>query len=505
MIGPRILLPFLLTTLTAGEPPLPPAPVRLVILDPGRFDQALTGTYRAVLRGAPPEGDPVMAAWRKERIGSKLEDQWQRFTQDFSLDWDTLMKLQPTSLGLALLDVAQLEAVLVIETPLAKLPLPLPTGQARSHAGVAYSLVTAGAADGSEDVDRRMGLAWARTSGRLLLATSERALKLAIEAGLKPQSMGPLPGLVSLELDLKTLREDRYFKREFPFAAGPETGIVKAALRQEDGQFVEVREGSTESRGGVYRFQAPGATLAGWEPVGTEFWTAFRRGLLEPLPSLTDKPVPALTALPAAGEVPGENRYTVDFTRPKVVLSSTPWEAGDLAPWADLLKRNPVPHWGFWVETSGVRRMVFPWPAEQDGAFAEHCRATAARRAGKASLVTVGDAREIRIGPDWPVLALRRTGACLWVGPNAAALAKVPAPTLEADLVRWAQLDLKAVRAEAPRWERVEGPARPEQVRPLSDRLLGLLGWMPRTTGLQVERRRTATGWTERVVFQSQR
>ncbi len=67
--------------------------------------------------------------------------------------------------------------------------------------------------------------------------------------------------------------------------------------------------------------------------------------------------------------------------------------------------------------------------------------------------------------------------------------------------MRWARLDLDAARQQGERWMRVEGPASPEQVRPLSDRVLGLLGWMPETHSLSVERRRTQGGWSERVVF----
>ena len=80
----------------------------------------------------------------------------------------------------------------------------------------------------------------------------------------------------------------------------------------------------------------------------------------------------------------------------------------------------------------------------------------------------------------------------------------MPTPRLGGDLIRWAQVDLGAVRGEAKRWAQVEGPARPEQVRPLSDRVLGLLGWMPATTSIAVERRKTATGWTEKITFGSQ-
>jgi hypothetical protein len=67
--------------------------------------------------------------------------------------------------------------------------------------------------------------------------------------------------------------------------------------------------------------------------------------------------------------------------------------------------------------------------------------------------------------------------------------------------VRWARLDLRAVRAQGDRWARAEGPAAPERVRPFSDRILGLLGWMPSTNTLALERRQTATGWSERLAF----
>jgi hypothetical protein len=68
-------------------------------------------------------------------------------------------------------------------------------------------------------------------------------------------------------------------------------------------------------------------------------------------------------------------------------------------------------------------------------------------------------------------------------------------------LIRWAKVSLGAVRAESGRWAKAEGPPQPETIRPLSDRVLGLLGWMPNITGLEVERRKTSNGWTERVVF----
>jgi hypothetical protein len=98
-------------------------------------------------------------------------------------------------------------------------------------------------------------------------------------------------------------------------------------------------------------------------------------------------------------------------------------------------------------------------------------------------------------------LALKRTGAYVWLASSARALAGVPTPQDTTDIVRWARLDLDVARQQGERWARVEGPASPEQVRPLADRVLGLLGWMPETHSLSVERQRTPRGWSERVVF----
>ena len=70
--------------------------------------------------------------------------------------------------------------------------------------------------------------------------------------------------------------------------------------------------------------------------------------------------------------------------------------------------------------------------------------------------------------------------------------------------MRWARVDLGAARAEAERWGRVEGPAAPERVRAFSDRVLGLLGWMPSVRAISVERRQGEAGWTERVTFETQ-
>ncbi|MBK8724929.1 MAG: hypothetical protein IPL96_02445 [Holophagaceae bacterium] len=495
------------SVLRAGDTPLPlpDAPVRVVIPDAAAFDAALQGSYRAFLTGGASNEDRAVAAFRKTQVGSKLEDQWGRLSADLPWTWEEIRKLKPTAVGLALLEAGHLEAVLVIETPLAQLPVTLPGGTKKTHGGAAYSLVAPGAGDKSKDPDRRAGFAWARVGGRLFLATSERALMLALDEQQAGRGLAaPLPGLISMELNLDALRQDRYFQREFLWPAGPETGRLRAALREEGGHLVEVREGVTEPRGGVFTFAFPGAAAAGWESDGAGFWPAFRRALLEPIPVLLDKPVPALSSLPATAAQGGEDRYLVNFTRPRVAPGAPAFEEGDLAAWKALLARQAIPSWGFLVTKDGVRRMAFPWPEALDAEFLELCRATVARRGGRATVVKTAEGMEIRVGPALPALALRRAGGLLWVAPSAQDLKDAPQPQADAALVRWGRVDLAAAHAEARRWAKVEGPANPETVRPLSDRILGLLGWMPKTTGLSVERRKTDTGWRERVVFESE-
>jgi hypothetical protein len=492
------LFVLLASGLLAQTPlPLPQAPVRILIPDAAAFDAELSGGFRTFLTGTAPS-EPVTAAWRKSRVGSKLENQWRLLGRDLPWSWVQIAQLRPRSVGLALLQVGQLEAVLVVDTPLAKLPIPLPKGAARSHQGVGYTLVTRGAGDGG-DPDRRLGLAWARMGSRLILATSERSMVLAIQAAQAGTGLTPgLPGLAAMELDLDALRRDRYFRREFPFPQGPETGLVRATLRREQGRMVEIRTGTGESRPGVYRFDPAGCAAAGWEG-GQGFWTAFRSGLLEPVPAPEDLPVPALGPLPDT--VPAPEGYAVDFTRARPRAGARPGEAADLEPWRELLARQPVTSWGYCITGDGARRIVFPWPEALDPAFLERCLATARRRAGAATVVRVDGAQEIRVGPGLPVLALRRAGPLLWAAASAKDLQRLPEPRPEPDLVRWGRVELGAVRAEAGRWARVEGPERPETVRPLSDQVLGLLGWMPSVTSLTLERRRTAQGWEERLRF----
>ena len=218
-----LVFPYVASGAETGLP-LPPAPVHIVIPHVAAFDAALTGAYRRALLGQPEDGDPLVAAWRRSPVGSKLEAQWTLLSGDLPWTWEQVLATKPRALGLALLSPGSLEAVLVLETPLATLPVPLPRGAAKTHAGVAYALVSRGAGDGASG-DRRPGLAWARHGARLFLATSERALELALDEDLAGRGMGPvLPGLVALDLDLPALRGDPYFRREFPWAPGPENG-----------------------------------------------------------------------------------------------------------------------------------------------------------------------------------------------------------------------------------------------------------------------------------------
>jgi len=487
-------------SLAAQAPlPLPDAPLRMVIPDVAAFDAALTGDFRRFLTGKPRDGEPVTAAFRQSRVGSKLEDQWLRLSKDLPWTWAEILKLKPKAIGIAILQVGHLEAVVVVDTPLAQLPLTLPKGTPRTEGGAAYTLTTRGAGDASPDKDRRMGLAWARLGSRLILATSERAMKLTLREAQAGHGLeAPLAGLVSMELDLDVLRKDRYFHREFLFPDGPEAGRVRAALRREGGHLVEVRSGTGDGRGGVFTFKATGGAM-GWEPDGTGFWTAFRRGLLEPVPAPSELPVTALQPLPETGAQ--GDRYAVDLTKPLFAPGEIKGEEGDLGPWKALLARTPVTSWGFWVTPDGVRRIALPWPEARDAEFLECCRATLERRAGRATVVREGSSQEIRVGPGLPSLALRRIGPILWLAPSAHDLQGAPAAQADPGLLRWAKVDLDTVRAEKARWAKVEGPPRPEQVRPLSDQVLGLLGWIPGTRSLDVERRRTAEGWEERVVF----
>jgi hypothetical protein len=489
-------------TATAGDRvlPLPDAPVRLVIPDAVAFDAALTGSFRAAATGQLDASDPLLAAWRLSAVGSKLEAEWSKLSQDLPWTWAEIRRLQPRAVGVALLSVGALEAVVVVDTPLAALPLTLPAGTAKTHAEIPYSLVAPGAGDPKGGDERRAGLAWARHQGRLLLATSERALLLALDESLAGHGVSAfLPGIASLELDLDRLRKDRYFAREFVFGTSDE-GRVRAALRLEEGRVVEVREGRGPRAAAALAFDAR-TPFSGWEPDGGGFARALRAGLLEPAPALLERPQPPLTPLPAsAGEE--TDRYLVRLDR-LAVDAQAPWEEGDLAPWRGIAESRPSPGWGWAADGAGGRAIVFAWPAAQQARLERACRETLTRRSGPLTEARSGDLVELRAGPGLPALAIRREGDYVWIGTSAHALGGLAALRPAGDLVRWARIDLAAVRAEGARWGRAEGPAAPERVRPFSDRVLGLLGWMPAVRALSVERRQGEAGWSERIVFET--
>ncbi len=491
------------TVASAAEPglPLPDAPLRLVIPDAVAFDAALGGSFRAAATGETFADDPLLAAWRQSPVGSKLEAEWSKLSPDLPWTWTQIRALQPRSLGLALLSVGSLEAVLVVDTPLATLPLSLPAGRSKTHAGVAYAVVAPGTGDVGGSDQRRAGLAWARHQGRLFLATSERALLLALDEALAGHGVPAfLPGLASLELDLDRLRKDRYFVREFAWGVAGDEGRLHAALRLEAGRMVEVREGRGARPAPAMVFDKE-AAAAGWEPDADGFAAALRSGLLEPLPTLADRPVPPLAPLPATA-APANDRYLVRLDRPAVQAGAS-WEEGDLAAWREIVARRPAPGWGFRVDRTGGRAIVFEWPQPLEPMLERACRETLARRGGRVGDAREGDTLELRMGPGLPALALRRSGDFVWIGSSAAAVAGLVAPQPAGDLVRWTRVDLGWARGESGRWGRVEGPAAPERVRPFSDRVLGLLGWLPSVTAISVERRQGEGGWTERMVFET--
>ena len=194
------------------------------------------------------------------------------------------------------------------------------------------------------------------------------------------------------------------------------------------------------------------------------------------------------------------DRYLVDLGKAAGSPEAT-WDEGDLAPLRSLLAKTSDDGWGFALRENGGRALALRWPAREHSALESALCKTLERRAGPTSVAPAGEVRELRVGPGLVALALRRVGDFVWIGSSASALSGLGEPRPAAPTVRWARVDLEAVRGERDRWARAEGPAAPERVRPFSDRVLGLLGWIPGTRTIAVERRRTDTGWSERVVF----
>ena len=489
--------------LGAAEPllPLPEAPVVLVSADPSAFDRALSGELRKALTGSLGAEEPVSKGLRQTRVGVKLDEQWALLAADLPLSWSEISAMKPTALGLALLSAGDLEAVLAVRTPLAQLPVTLPAGEARSRNGVAYAFVSRGAGD-ERTLDRRMGLAWARVDGTLLLATSERALLLALDRAAARQGYTSfLPGLVSARLDLASLRKDRYFRREFLFAEGlegTESGVLLCALREENGRLVEVREGQAPQAPAAPSWSVEGRRVAsaGWETGAKRFPSALRRGLLEPVPVPAERPVGSLAPLPDPNAAQGE-RYLVDLTRP--VPAAGDGDPAELPRWAAFLEGLKLEGWGWEVGADGSRRLLAKIPPARQAELVELAKSTLTRRTGAAT----ASAESLTVGPDLPGLAWARRGEWLWLASSAGQLADVPTPAASAGLVRWSRLDLDAVRAEKGPWRDAEGAAYEGRVRPFSDRILGLLGWAPKTTSVSVERRQEGDRFRERVVFAS--
>ena len=480
----------------AAEPllPLPEAPVVLVSSDPAALDRVLAGGLRAALSGKAGADDPVLKGLRQTRVGAKLDEQWALFAADLPLSWTEIAAMKPTALGLALLSAGHLEAVLAVRTPLAQLPVALPAGEARSRGGVSYAVVSRGAGD-ERTLDRRIGLAWARVDGTLLLATSERALLLALDRAAAQQGYAAfLPGLLSARLDLAALRSDRYFRREFLFAEGlegSESGVLLCAL-------LEVREGEAAAAPAAARWSLDGRRVAaaGWETSGRRFPSALRRGLLEPVPSPATRPGLALKPLPDPNAAQGE-RYLVDLTKP--IPASGEGDTAELPRWAAFLDGLPIGGWGWEAGADGSRRLLLKVPPAKEAELVDLVKATLTRRAGAA----IPASSRLEVGPALPGLAWARRGDWLWLAASESHLAGVPAPAPEPGLVRWSRLDLDAVRSEKGPWRDAEGASFEGRVRPFSDRILGLLGWAPKTTSVTVERRQEGSRFQERVVFAS--
>jgi hypothetical protein len=485
--------------------PLPAAAIRLSIPDVAAFDAALGGGFKKALYGTLPEDDGVARGFGQSQVGAKLVDQWTRFRGETALSLQTIVDLQASSAALAVLNIGHMEMVLVVETPLAALPDIFEAGTERLEQGKTYHLVRSGAADEGADGETRMGLAWARDSGLLIITSSERGMKLALGAVLSGERFAPkLDGLASLELDLDALRNDLYFKRDFLFgslpAAGESRGKLSAALRIESGHLVEVREGGVATgpaRGAV--FDAKDAAASGWIGDASELLLELRRGLAEPVPVPSSRPQVTVGALPAAQATAAEDRYATNIETAAPVSGSPNTEAADLDVWNALLVARPIEGFGYVVTRSRVRLFAIPWPKDKDAEFASVLVATLNRRGGL--LTPTASNGEYLVGPGLPALAFKRSGDFIWLGPSMSDLRSAPPITWSNEILRFSKLNLAAVRAEGARWARIEGPRSSDRVRPLSDRVLGLLGWMPSVRTLEVERRVTAAGFSERVVF----
>ena len=494
------LLPLLAVLAQPGAAapvPLPDAPVLLRITDVGAFDRALSGGFRKALSGKLSESDPAGSAWKRTRVGGKLDAQWALFAADLPLSWPDLVSLRPSEIGFALLSAGDLEAVLAVRTPLAALPVKLPSGSPKTHRGVTWHFVSRGAGD-LKTLDRRMGLAWARTGDLLLVATSERALLLALDAPAEEARPPKLEGFAHLFLDMDRLSKDLYFRREFLFPEGPAArGKIEAALRVDGESLVETRQGDGADGSAAARWPTDGRAVAaaGWESDGARFFTALRRAFLEPLPGQpSQRPVPAAKAIPSA-DGSGDDRYLVDITRPAPEAGKA--GEGELPGWMRFLSETHVDGWGWEIGEKGAFRLVVVQPPAFDAPFLGLAVATVRRRAGTAAR----DGESLRVGPGLPALAVRRVGGSLWIGARAEDLAGLPEPSVDPALLRWGRVEASLVMSEGRAWTEAEGAFAADATRPFSDRVLGLLGWAPTLKGVSVERRKAGSGYEEKIVF----
>ena len=488
--------------------PLPAGMIRLSIPDVRAFDAALGGGFKKALYGALPEDDGVARGFGQSQVGAKLQDQWTRFRGETALSFKTVLDLQASSAALTVLNIGHVEMVLVLETPLAALPVIFEAGTSRIDHGRTYHLVRTGAADEGADGETRMGLAWSRDGGLLVIATSERSMKLALGAVAAGERFAPkLEGLASLELDMDVLKDDLYFKRDFLFGSlsnGAESrGKIHAALRIESGRLVEVREGAVAAsgqRGAV--FEAKSSVASGWVGDASELLTELRRGVTEPVPAPSLLPQLMAAPLPASKAASAEDRYATNVEVPGPVRGGPTTQAAEVEAWNALLAAQSVPGFAYLVTPSKARLLAIPWPREKDADLASLLEATLSRRGARLlPASSAGDARQYLFGPNLPALAFKRMGEFVWISPSAADLRTAPAISWSKEVVRFSNLNLAAAREEGKRWARIEGPRSSENVRPLSDRVLGLLGWMPSVRTLEVERRVTGGGFKERIVF----
>jgi len=241
---------------------------------------------------------------------------------------------------------------------------------------------------------------------------------------------------------------------------------------------------------------------SGWIGDAAELLLELRRGVSEPVPAPSQRPRVAVAPLPSSTAASALDRYATSIEVPRALDRGSATESAELEAWTTLLSSQAVEGFGYVITRSRARLLAIPWPKERDAELASLLEATLGRRGARLAPSTPSaDTRQYLVGPGLPVLAVRRLGDFVWIAPSAADLRSAPAVSWSTDIVRFAKLNLAAAREEGKRWARIEGPRSSDSVRPLSDRVLGLLGWMPSVRTLEVERRVTSSAFKERLVF----